>query len=117
MTPPKKQGATTGAAIRLTQATDTVALAEGIETALAVHESTGVPVWTTISAHGMQSIQLPPEIETVELWADNDASGVGQKATEKAATRLLREGREVYILVPPIENSDWLDVLNRSCED
>lgn len=117
LTSPKNQGATTGAAIRLTPATDTIALAEGVETALAVHEATGVPVWATVSAHGMESIQLPPEIKTVELWSDNDASGVGQKAAEKAANRLIGEGRKVYLLTPPIENSDWLDILNNSCED
>lgn len=117
LTSPKTQGATTGAAIRLTEVTDTIALTEGIETVLAVHESTGTSLWATISAHGMESIQLPPEIKTVELWADNDLSGVGQKAAEKAADRLMREGREVYILISPKENTDWLDVLNSSCAD
>ncbi len=113
----KEPGTVRGAAIRLTKATDTVALAEGIETALAVHESTGVPVWATVSANGMETVQLPLEIRTVELWADNDLSGVGQKAAEKAAERFMKEGREVYILIPPMEDSDWLDVLNRSCAE
>lgn len=114
LTSPEQPGTVTGAAIRLTEPTDRIALAEGIETALAVHESTGVPVWATVSAHGMESVQLPLEIRTVELWADNDLSGVGQKAAEKAAERFLKEGREVYILIPPMEDSDWLDMLNRS---
>lgn len=114
LTSPEGLGTVTGAAIRLTEATDTVALAEGIETALAVDESTGVPVWATVSARGMESVQLPLEIRTVEIWADNDLSGVGQKAAEKAAERFLKEGREVYILTPPMEDSDWLDMLNRS---
>lgn len=117
LTSPKEPGTVTGAAIRLTEATDTVALVEGIETALAVHESTGVPVWATVSAHGMESVQLPLEIRTVELWADNDLSGVGQKAAEKAAKRFLKEGREVYILIPPMEDSDWLDMLNKSAAE
>lgn len=114
LTSPEEPRTVTGAAIRLMEATDTIALAEGIETALAVHESTGVPVWATVSAHGMESVQLPLDIRTVEIWADNDLSGVGQKAAEKAAERFLKEGREVYILIPPMEDSDWLDILNKS---
>ena len=36
---------TTGGAIRLFESEDTLAIAEGIETALAVHVITGLPVW------------------------------------------------------------------------
>ena len=39
---------------------------------------------------------------------------MGQKAAEKVAESFLKEGREVYGLSPPMEDSDWLYMLNRS---
>ena len=41
-----------GAAVRLFEPTDTLGLAEGIETAIAAHELFGVPTWAAISADG-----------------------------------------------------------------
>ena len=42
-----------GAAIRLFPATDELAVTEGIETALAVHLSTGKPAWAAYSVGNM----------------------------------------------------------------
>ncbi len=108
-------GATTGAAIRLYPANSAtpLALAEGIETALAIHQATSTPTWSTVSAGGLSSIELPKEITTVEIWAD--PGDVGQQAAKQAAERLAAEGRTVYVVSPPpdhaAENHDWLDVL------
>ena len=108
-------GATTGAAIRLYPANSSspLALAEGIETALAIHQATSTPTWSTISAGGLSSIELPKEITAVEIWAD--PGDVGQQAARQAAERLASEGRTVYVVSPPPDhataNHDWLDVL------
>lgn len=116
------RGATKGAAIRLFQAEEEVALAEGIETALAVHQAQKLPVWSTISAWGMAHVQLPPAIKRVSIWADKDLNGVGQNAAKKLAARLVAEGRTVKILIPedaipPGKKSiDWLDILNKPDE-
>jgi len=110
--PPIERGATRGAAIRLADPVDGVlALAEGIETALAVMEATGTPAWATISAGGMKAIELPDEVQRVEIWGDNDSSGTGQRAAAALASRLCKENREVYVLLPDHEGTDWLDVL------
>jgi len=103
-------GATTGAAIRLLPATSVLGFAEGIETALAIHAATGQAVWSTVSAGGLAKVIAPEEARTVHIWADNDTSGVGQKAAARAAARFHAEGRTVFVHVPPEAGTDWLDV-------
>jgi len=113
-----ERGASHGAAIRLYEATKELYLAEGIETALAVRLATGRPVWATISAYGLESVELPNSVERVFIMADLDRSGRGKQAALKLAGRLESEGRTVSIHLPtdPIEEGkksrDWLDVLN-----
>lgn len=116
--PPIFPGATNGAAIRLYEAETEVSLAEGIETAIAVHQATGLPCWATVSAGGMENVRLPHKIQVVSIWADKDRNGVGQAAGNKLALRLLSEGRTVKLLIPdaPIpegeQGIDWLDIFN-----
>lgn len=113
LTPAIADGATAGAAIRLGPPGPALALTEGIETALAVMEATGLTAWATVSAGGLQQVELPPEVERPEIWADRDANGVGQEAARGAAARFKAEGRSVRLLLPPREGEDWLDVLAR----
>lgn len=113
--PAWEPGATRGAAVRLAPAASVLALAEGIETALAVMEATTTPTWATVSAGGMEAIEIPPDVQRIELWCDRDPSGRGREAAEKAAARLHAEGREVFLLEPPSLRdgtaTDWLDVM------
>ena len=117
--PPVYRGATQGAAIRLYPAMETLSVAEGLETALAVRLGTGQPVWATGTANGMATLQLPSEIRIVNVWADLDLSGTGQRSAATLAQRLAREGRIVRILTPPgaipdgAKSLDWLDIWNR----
>ena len=105
-----ESGATIGAAIRLADPGETLALAEGLETALAVMESTGTPSWATVSAGGMDAVLLPDAVRRIEIWADHDAGGAGQRAAQKAAARFHGDGREVVVLIPEYPGTDWLDV-------
>jgi putative DNA primase/helicase len=103
-----------GGAIRLypLEAGQPLALAEGIETALAVREATGWPVWATIAAEFMKEVVLPSEVKEVVVCADHDKAGID--AACALARKLIREGREVRLAVPPEEGDDWLDVLVKS---
>ena len=102
-----------GGAIRLypLEVGQPLALAEGIETALAVREATGWPVWALVAAPFMKEVVLPGEAKEVVVCADHDRAGL--KAAHALARRLLREGRRVRMAVPPEEGEDWLDVLVR----
>jgi|SoiMethySBSTD1v2_1073268.scaffolds.fasta_scaffold240775_2 putative DNA primase/helicase len=105
---PAIAGATRGGAIRLYQAGDTLAIAEGIETALAVHLATGLPVWSTICAGGMERLVVPAEVQLVVICADHDTAGLN--AARALARRLLVEQRRVKILTPDTPGADWADL-------
>lgn len=115
-----RPGATKGAAIRLRDPGDGVlGLAEGIETAESAYQATGVPTWATVSAGGMERFEVP-EIEglhRVIIFADNDASGVGQRAAANLARRLVTQGFEVNVLTPLGKDMDWNDVLTVEGEE
>lgn len=105
---PAIAGATRGGAIRLYPAGETVAVTEGIETALAVRLATGLPVWSTICAHGMERLIVPAEVRLVVICADHDPAGLN--AAKALARRLLAEQRRVKILTPDRLGADWADL-------
>lgn len=105
-------GATRGAAVRLYPPGETLVLAEGIETALAVRQASGLPAWAAVSAGGMEAF-LPPEgVVRLIIAADHDGRGI--EAAYTLGGRLLREGIWVKVLVPPVKGWDWLDALNQA---
>jgi putative DNA primase/helicase len=101
-------GATLGGAIRLYPAGETLALAEGIETALAVRLATELPVWATICAGGLARLIVPAEVSLVVICADHDTAGLD--AARALARRLLVEQRRVKILTPDTLGTDWADL-------
>lgn len=107
-----------GSAIRLFPAGETLGLCEGIETALAVNQKTGMPVWACVSANLLKQVVIPKTVKKVVIWADKDRSFAGQNAAKVLAERLYEEGFEVFIKLPQIEipktkkSLDWLDVHN-----
>lgn len=102
-----------GAAVRLFPPADgRLAVAEGIETGLAVRQVTGLPVWACVSASGLAAVMLPLDVREVFITADNDESSTGQRAADALAARLRQEGRQVEVLFPSLPGQDWLDVLN-----
>jgi phage/plasmid primase-like uncharacterized protein len=109
-------GALSGGAIRLFASTKELGVAEGIETALAVHLWTGIPVWSAVSARMLEAVQLPPGIRRVVIWADLDRSGAGQYAAVRLRARLSAEGIETSVKLPPgplpagAKGLDWADL-------
>lgn len=108
-----------GSAIRLYEAGETLAVAEGIETALAVHVMTGLPVWAGISASILKKMVIPADVRRVEIFADHDLPDrdgrrAGQDAAAFLAERLVEEGREVVTHLPQVEGTDFLDEFNAS---
>jgi hypothetical protein len=103
-------GPVSGSAIRLAEATDTVVIAEGIETALSVTKILGnQPVWASLSTSGMKAVHLPPSIRSVTIAADHD--GPGLQAAQSLCRRLETEGRSVTMIKPNRENADFNDLL------
>lgn len=115
---PKKLSGTSGllagASIKLFEPTAingrlTLGVAEGIETALACHLASGIPTWSCVSASGIKSFQWRDGLESLVIFADNDASGVGQSAARDLAGRAAAAGLECRVLIPDAIGTDWLD--------
>jgi putative DNA primase/helicase len=111
----KVEGTISGGAIRLQRPVrGVVGIAEGIETALAVHQLDRVACWSVSSTSGMVSWQVPTdeELTLVMVYADNDLNYAGQRAAYELANRLMVKDKvEARVVVPDIAGGDWLDVL------
>lgn len=97
-----------GCAVRLAKAAATLALAEGIETALSVRQATGVATWATLGTSNLASVELPACVREVIIFADGDDPG--ERAALVAAERFTREYRKVRIARPAI-GTDFNDYL------
>ena len=107
-------GSTSGGAVRLADAADGLIVCEGIETGLALLQTTGEPVWCALSAGGLERVDIPATVREVVIAGDNDSArtGQGEKSARALADRLRRSGFVVKIMIPP-EPGDWLDVLTK----
>jgi hypothetical protein len=74
-----------------------LAVTEGIEDGLSVHQATGLGVWAAGSAGRMAALatRVPGYIETVSIFAHNDDAG--QKGAYQLADALSNLGVEVLI--------------------
>ena len=115
---PRKLSRTTGllagASIKLFRPTVidgklALGVAEGIETALACYLASGIPTWSCMNAGGVRAFDWPHGLQFLIVFADNDASGVGQAAGHDLAGRAAAAGIEVRVLVPETVGTDWLD--------
>lgn len=97
-----------GCAVRLAKAAATLALAEGIETALSVQQATGLATWATLGTSNLASVELPACVREVIIFADGDDPG--ERAALVAAERFTREYRKVRIARPAI-GTDFNDYL------
>ena len=89
-------------------------ISEGIETALAVKEHTGVPCWSVMNATGMEKFQLPdPRPLMLTIYADNDLNFTGLKAAFVLANRLVVKDQFCNVFIEkPMATGDFLDQLN-----
>lgn len=122
-------GVVTGGAVRLGGLWPRLAVAEGIETALAVrqflYETTDEfrPVWPCLSTSGMAGLIAPDMVEHVDVFCDGDTAkppegkraswlqSPGLKAAHDLKHNLETLGKTGRIHEPP-PGTDWLDVAN-----
>jgi phage/plasmid primase-like uncharacterized protein len=86
-----------------------LAVAEGIETALAFAALKGVPTWAALSSSGLCAFVPPPSIRRLLIAADSDDSGAGMGAAKALAESASRTC-DVTICAAPA-GKDWADVL------
>ena len=110
--PPKAMlGAATGGAVRLSDQTGELIVAEGIETALSLLDAfPDRRVWAALSANGLRWLDLPDDAAELLIGADGDPAG--RSAASGLAERACRRGWRVRIMTAP-EGLDWNDVAQR----
>ncbi|MDP1672349.1 MAG: toprim domain-containing protein [Burkholderiales bacterium] len=96
-----------GGAIRLfPEVTQGLAIAEGIETALAAAK-TFRPVWSAIDAGNLAELPLLDGIESLTIFADHDPAGM--RGAADCAARWAEAGREVRMWVSNEGGRDFND--------
>ena len=100
-----------GSAIRLFPIAEHIGIAEGVETALAVHKIFDIPCWATSDANKMAQFIPPEGVKQVSIFGDHDKSFTGQKAAYTLANRLIRT-IPVSVCIPTVMGTDWADELN-----
>ncbi len=102
-----------GAAVRLFPLASHLGIAEGIESAIAAHMLFGIPVWPVLNKNGIETFVPPPGVTRLTVFADNDASYVGQAAAFLCARRMVAKPIEIAcdVQIPSEADTDWNDVL------
>lgn len=83
----------------------------GIETTIAAIQLFELPGWSAVCDTGLKALDLPSEIRSVLIAADNDTSGSGHDAALSAHVRWTAEGRPARIFMPPNQGEDFNNVL------
>jgi len=104
-------GKTQGGAIRLAEATDQLAITEGIENGLSVLQATGIPTWAALSCGNFLNLVLPRSIRKLIICADHDKPGL--RFAMMAARQWRSQGIKVNIATPPEKGTDFNDLLRR----
>lgn len=114
-----------GGAIRLVPAGRVLGVAEGIETAHAVIEGTGLPTWPTVNAWMLAGFVPPVGVEQLIVFVDKDRPspqhplGHGQEAAKQLVQAAWKRGIKAMAITPAGEipqgekSLDWLDILRR----
>lgn len=113
-------GLPAGGAWQGSRVSDTLAIAEGFETAWAytlLHET---PCWASLGADRLDQLLIPQSVTTLILAEDNDAPGL--LAGNKAELRYQRPGLQILRHPPASTADDWAKVLEsgarqRTAED
>lgn len=98
--------------IRLMDAEKTLGIAEGIETALSVHDKYDVKCWSTINSGFMKRFRAPKGVTKLYIFADNDRSATGHAAAFECARANLSSKNDVsdVVVMWPDELGDFNDL-------
>lgn len=103
-----------GSTVRLHPATETLGIAEGIETALAARLLFGIPVWAALTAGSLQEFRPPQGVTSLMIFGDHDENFVGQAAALHLAKAVHRNSVSAKVLIPDAVGRDWNDELTAS---
>jgi len=88
-----------GASVKLFKHTGTLAVCEGIETALAHYQDTKIPTWSTDNAGNLAAFDCPADVKNLIIIPDIDSNFVGQSAAyslaKKASALIGKDGYQL----------------------
>jgi putative DNA primase/helicase len=88
-----------GCAIKLFEPVNGVlAVAEGIESSLAVNQVDALPVWACGNAGQMAALDVPESVNELVIYADEDESFTGAQAAYTLAKRMKAKGKTVRVM-------------------
>jgi len=108
-TPRRVVGKLVGGAVRLDVSGGTLAVAEGVETALTASEALKLPAWAALTAWNLAHFVTPEGIERLVITADNGVAGLEAAHALKRSVAEARSDLTVTIEPPPLPFSDWND--------
>ncbi len=112
--PKKMLGRSKGAAIMLTRFADvthSLAICEGVETAVSIAQTGWRPLWVVGSAGGIESFPPLGGLECLTVFADHDENGACQRAASACRDRLSPHAYEVKAIMPRAVGLDWNDTI------
>lgn len=86
-----------------------LAICEGIETGLALIAMGFQPLWACLSAGGIARFPVLTWIDSLTIFADNDASGTGQNSAIECGKRWQATDKEVRIFSTSEPGTDFAD--------
>jgi Toprim domain len=112
----KMLGPVRNAAIKLASVTDTLAVAEGVETAIAANLMGHGPAWALGSAGAIANLPVLPGIKRLVLLAEHNETS--RAATDACGKRWLSAGRKVTRIWPDQGHDDLNDeLISRGASD
>lgn len=109
---PAERGACGRAAIRLYPISPdgVLAVAEGIESALSYWVLKRIPVWSCISAGGLERFWIPEGVRELHIIEDLDPSGVGQHAAMSLFKRAASRWRRAVYVSPQMFGNEGAQI-------
>ena len=83
-------------------------IAEGLETAMAARQASGVPTAAAYSAGALAAWRWPPGLRRLVIFADADTAGA--QAADRLRQRARAAGLSVSVMTPTTPGADWCDV-------
>ena len=87
---------------------DVLGIAEGVETAMAARQASGVACVAAYCAGALATWQWPRELRRLVIFADADAAGA--EAANTLRLRAAAAGLAVQVMTPTTPGTDWADV-------
>ena len=114
----RSQGIAGGAAIKIDADTvveqgHTFAIGEGLETSLAGRQKGFRPTWAAINKGGIAGFPILEAVQTLHIFAENDANDASSIAVTQCFHRWKATGRRVIVVSPEPEFNDMNDELKK----